>query len=317
VLVVDDSSTQREVLLALLRGRGFIAEGAASSLAGLSVLKAAVEEGEPYALLLIDTQMPDLPGCDVVRALRADQNLAPTRVIIISAQVDALSKAERASLQIAACLPKPVRQAELLRAIETTLQRRSVSDTAVIDSPARKLRGRVLVAEDNESNLVVARAQLERMGLEVIAASDGQQALDLLAEETVDLVLMDCQMPVLDGFAATMALREREALSGRHLPVIALTANAMKGDRERCKDAGMDEYLAKPYSGEELLTLLARWLPAERRKSAVPTPAVANAQPVAGASLPEPVAPLEQTAFDKICRPRGGMLWCARWSSPI
>ncbi|MBS1130124.1 MAG: Response regulator [Proteobacteria bacterium] len=308
VLVVDDSSTQREVLLALLRGRGFIAEGAASSLAGLSVLKAAVEEGEPYALLLIDTQMPDLPGCDVVRALRADQNLAPTRVIIISAQVDALSKAERASLQIAACLPKPVRQAELLRAIETTLQRRSVSDTAVIDSPARKLRGRVLVAEDNESNLVVARAQLERMGLEVIAAGDGQQALDILAEETVDLVLMDCQMPVLDGFAATMALREREAASGRHLPVIALTANAMKGDRERCKDAGMDEYLAKPYSGEELLTLLARWLPAERRKSAVPSPAVANAQPVAGASLPEPVAPLEQTAFDKIraLSPEGG-----------
>ena len=308
VLVVDDSATQREVLLALLRSYGFVAEAAASSLAGLAMLKAAVDEGEPYALLLIDLQMPDLPGGDVVRAVRADPHLAPTRVIIISALVDALSQAERASLQIAACLPKPVRQADLLRAIESTLQRRGTGEVPATDGPVRKLRGRVLVVEDNESNLVVARAQLERMGLEVIAAGDGQQALDLLAEEAVDLVLMDCQMPVLDGFAATRTLRQREAASGRHLPVIALTANAMTGDRERCKEAGMDEYLAKPYSGEELLALLVHWLPAERRKSAAPAPATANAHPVVSASLPEPVAPLELTAFDKIrvLSPEGG-----------
>jgi signal transduction histidine kinase/ActR/RegA family two-component response regulator len=129
-----------------------------------------------------------------------------------------------------------------------------------------KLRGRVLVAEDNESNQIVARAQLERMGLEVLTAGDGQQALDRLASETVDLVLMDCQMPVLDGYAATAALRQREAGSERHLPVIALTASAMQGDAERCMAAGMDDYLAKPYSAEALYPVLARWLPAERRQ---------------------------------------------------
>lgn len=100
-----------------------------------------------------------------------------------------------------------------------------------------------------------------------MAVGDGRQALDILAGEAVDLVLMDCQMPELDGFAATAALREREAGSDNHLPVIAVTANAMKGDRERCAAAGMDDYLAKPYTGEELLAVLARWLPAERRKA--------------------------------------------------
>jgi CheY-like chemotaxis protein/HPt (histidine-containing phosphotransfer) domain-containing protein/anti-sigma regulatory factor (Ser/Thr protein kinase) len=304
VLIVDDSATQREVLLSLLRGRGFVAEGAASSLAGLSMLKAAVSEGAPYALLLIDLQMPDLPGSDVVRALRADKNLAATRVIVISALTEALSKAERAGLQIAACLPKPLRQADLLRAIEMALQRRAATDASVLDSPAKRLRGRVLVAEDNESNLVVARAQLERMGLEVVTAGDGQQALDLLVGESVDLVLMDCQMPVLDGFAATMALREREAASGLHLPVIALTANAMKGDRERCREAGMDEYLAKPYTGEDLLAMLSRWLPAERRKPG----AVASAPPVVAPVPVQSVAALDPGAFDKIraLSPDGG-----------
>ncbi|MBS1140124.1 MAG: Response regulator [Proteobacteria bacterium] len=304
VLIVDDSTTQRDILLTLLRGRGFMSDGASSSLAGLSMLKAAAEKGEPYALLLIDLQMPDLSGSEVVRALRADEQLAKTRVIIISAEMDALSKAETASLQIAACLPKPVRQADLQRAIEAALYRRSSTDASAVNNPSRKLRGRVLIAEDNESNLVVARAQLERMGLEVITAGDGQQALDLLAGEVVDLVLMDCQMPVLDGFAATMALRERELPSGQHLPVIALTANAMKGDRERCRAAGMDEYLAKPYTGEELLALLARWLPAERRKSAVP----AIASPVAAGVEQEPVAALDPSAFDKIraLSPEGG-----------
>jgi CheY-like chemotaxis protein/HPt (histidine-containing phosphotransfer) domain-containing protein len=146
-----------------------------------------------------------------------------------------------------------------------------------------------LLAEDNESNLIVARAQLERLGLAVATACDGLQALDLLTTETVDLVLMDCQMPILDGFAATAALREREAGSGQRLPVIALTANAMKGDRERCMAAGMDDYLAKPYTGEALLAALARWLPTERRKPQVVATTLSGAK-----------APLDPAALEKI-----------------
>ena len=171
-----------------------------------------------------------------------------------------------------------------------------------------KLRGRVLVAEDNESNQIVARAQLERMGLEVLTAGDGQQALDRLANETVDLVLMDCQMPVLDGYAATAALRQREAGSERHLPVIALTASAMQGDAERCRAAGMDDYLAKPYSAEALYPVLARWLPAERRQ-----PGMASAGPRGGEGAgtrrqPPAAAAIDPAAFDKIraLSPAGG-----------
>ena len=170
-----------------------------------------------------------------------------------------------------------------------------------------KLRGRVLVAEDNESNLIVARAQLIRMGLEVLVAEDGQQAIDILASEAVDAVLMDCQMPVLDGYAATEIIRQREIATGRHLPVIALTANAMRGDRERCQAAGMDEYLAKPYSGDELLAVLARWLPAERRRPAQITPS-----PTVDKTRHEHLALLEpaidREAFEKIraLSPAGG-----------
>jgi signal transduction histidine kinase/HPt (histidine-containing phosphotransfer) domain-containing protein/ActR/RegA family two-component response regulator len=183
------------------------------------------------------------------------------------------------------------------------------STQAVGGGLPQKLRGRVLLAEDNESNQVVARAQLERIGLEVIVVGDGQQALDVLASEPVDLVLMDCQMPVLDGYSATEALRRREAGSDRRMPVIALTANAMKGDRERCQAAGMDEYLAKPYGGDELLALLARWLPAERRRAA---PADGVRRRLVDDPLPEtrlvPELAVDLGAFDKIraLAPAGG-----------
>jgi len=162
------------------------------------------------------------------------------------------------------------------------------------DSSVPRLRGRVLLAEDNESNQIVARTHLERFGLQVLVVNNGQQALDLLAQESFDLVLMDCQMPVLDGFTACAALRQREAESGvPHLPVVALTANAMRDDRERCLAAGMDDYLAKPYRGEEILAVLERWLPRERRKP----PALASGSAAQG--LP-PNHPVDPSAFEQL-----------------
>ena len=157
-----------------------------------------------------------------------------------------------------------------------------------------RLRGRVMLAEDNESNQIVARTHLERFGLQVLVVNNGQQALDLLAQESFDLVLMDCQMPVLDGFTACAALRHKEAESGApHLPVVALTANAMHDDRERCLAAGMDDYLAKPYRGEEILAVLERWLPRERRKPQTPVPGTA----VQGVPANHPVDP---SAFEQL-----------------
>ncbi|MDP3537667.1 MAG: ATP-binding protein [Azonexus sp.] len=135
------------------------------------------------------------------------------------------------------------------------------------DEVPKYLRGRVLIAEDNESNLLVAVTHLERFGLDICAVSDGQQALDRLAEERFDLLLMDCQMPVLDGFAATAAIRQRETVTGHRLPIVALTANAMQGDREHCLAVGMDDYLAKPFTGKEMFSVLSRWLALERRQA--------------------------------------------------
>jgi len=267
LLIVDDTPAHCDILMAQLTGRGFAVDLAASGVRALSMANAAMGDGEPYALLIVDMEMAELPGLDLIRALRTDGRLAATRVIAFSSAPETSQQLAEAGLAVAACLPKPLRQADLLNAIETALNRRESGDSGKAPAVGRKLRGRVLLAEDNESNLIVACAQLERIGLSVLTAGDGQQALDMLASEAVDLVLMDCQMPILDGFAATSALRQSEAGSGRHLPVVALTANAMKGDRERCVAAGMDGYLAKPYSGEELFAVLARWLPAERRKA--------------------------------------------------
>jgi signal transduction histidine kinase/CheY-like chemotaxis protein/HPt (histidine-containing phosphotransfer) domain-containing protein len=297
LLIVDDTPAHCEILLAQLRGRGFAVDTAVSGLRALAVAKAAKAEGEPYALLLVDMEMAEISGIDLLRALRADSRLTGTRVIVFSSAPDINHQLAQAGLTVAACLPKPLRQVELLRAIESALSRRDRIETPKKGMPSRKLRGRVLLAEDNESNLIVARAQLERLGLDVVTACDGQQALDLLASEAVDVVLMDCQMPILDGFAACSALREREAGSGQHLAVIALTANAMKGDRERCVAAGMDDYLAKPYTGEELLAVLARWLPAERRKSPLGGGGQSPARPE---NQSGDAAPLDPAALEKI-----------------
>lgn len=154
---------------------------------------------------------------------------------------------------------------------ETEMTSRRVDMPADMPPPP-VLRGRVLLAEDNESNQILARTHLESFGLQVVVVSDGQQAIDLLSSEQFDLVLMDCQMPVVDGFSACAELRRREARDDQpRLPVVALTANAMRDDRGRCLAAGMDDYLAKPYRGEEILAVLERWLPRERRKASPAT----------------------------------------------
>ncbi len=162
------------------------------------------------------------------------------------------------------------------------------------EPPVARLRGKVLLAEDNESNQIVARTHLERFGLQVLLVGNGQQALELLGSERFDLVLMDCQMPVVDGFAACAELRDRERRGGMpRVPVVALTANAMRDDRARCMAAGMDDYLAKPYRGDEMLAVLERWLPKERRKSSHVPPAVSGSDGDAG-------RPIDPAAFDQL-----------------
>ena len=291
LLLVDDNPTNRDILLSQICREGYQVDSASSGLEALSGMRSAIDAGEPYGLLVIDLEMPDFSGLDVVRAVRLDSRFAPMRVIFLSGSQEGISEAECASLDVAACLAKPVRQSELLAVIEAAISRRSLPVSGPVGERQR-LRGRVLVVEDNESNLIVASTHLERAGLDVRTAANGRLALELLAVENFDLVLMDCQMPELDGFSATIALREREFDSGRRIPVVALTANAMQGDRERCVAAGMDDYLTKPYSGEQMLAVLKRWLPVERRQSLSSAPQQAFPTPR------EP--PLDLAALDKV-----------------
>lgn len=289
LLLVDDNQTNREIMLAQAQSRGFDVAAASSGIEAISLLRAAARAGEPFALVLLDLNMPGLPGVQVASTIRGDEQLKAIRIVVLSSSLDLVDDSDLERLDISACLVKPVRQIELFQTIAAALGRRGIRRGKSASTSRPRLRGHVLLAEDNESNLIVARAHLEKAGLRVYAVSDGQQALDVLALQTFDLVLMDCQMPLVDGFAATRLLRQREAGSGLHLPVVALTANAMPGDRQRCMAAGMDDYLPKPYSGEEMAAVLQRWLPAERRQAALNE-----------AEVSVPVPPLDPAALDKI-----------------
>lgn len=293
MLVVDDNQTSLDVMLGQARKKGFDVGAAGSGVEALARLRESAEAGEPFSVVLLDLHMPGLPGLHVASAIRSDERLKATRIVVLSSSVELIAREDQARLDISACLVKPVRQAELFEAIELALSRRAVRAGSKVSAIPPRLRGRVLIAEDNESNLIVARAHLERAGVKVSTVSDGRQALEMLADERFDLVLMDCQMPLLDGFEATRLLRQREQGSGLHLPVVALTANAMPGDRARCMEAGMDDYLTKPYSGDEMLAILQRWLPAERRQLTVDS------------TEPDPenvviASPLDPSALDKI-----------------
>lgn len=266
MLVVDDHALSADIMARQLRSRGWLVDALYSGVSALAALRSAVAEGEPYDLVLLDMAMPGLDGLAVARAMRGEPELAKTRIIMLASSVVMIGRQEQAGLQVAACLAKPMRQAQLFKAVESVLHNEVQAAELVEENALPRLRGHVLLVEDNESNLVVARAYLERAGLSVTIAMDGEAALVALGEGVFDLVLMDCQMPGMDGFEATRRLRALEAESGAHLPVVALTANVMQGDRERCFEAGMDDYLGKPYTGDEMIQVLRRWLPLERRR---------------------------------------------------
>jgi len=263
LLVVDDNARSREILSQLCRFLVSSVDSCADGRTALDALRRAATQGRPFDLLLLDMSLPDMDGRAIAHAVRADPILAEMPIILLLSANDLLPANELAQLRIAAGLSKPVRREDLRQAIATVFDPASRALPAA-PAPAEDIRysGRVLLAEDNETNQIVARAWLEKLGLDVRSVDNGQAALRAIEREHFDLVLMDCQMPQLDGFATTAELRRREAGQARRLPVIALTANAMEGDRERCLQAGMDAYLAKPYSGHDIARAIARWLPA-------------------------------------------------------
>jgi PAS domain S-box-containing protein len=261
-LVVDDSATNRRILGEMLRCFGMRPTLAESGIAALQCLK---QDQGAFAVILTDLDMPDMDGFTLVEQLRQSPELAGKAKVMILPSAGQRGEAVRCQeLGVDAYLTKPVSQSELFEAISRVLGRPEAQpDSAALIGrhavPQGTTRLRVLLAEDNAVNQRIASRLLEKQGHHVTLAPNGRQALAALDREHFDVVLMDVQMPEMDGFEATAAIRARERHTGSHLPIIAMTAHAMQGDRERCLAAGMDSYIAKPISARELIELLERF----------------------------------------------------------
>ncbi|WP_457328692.1 response regulator [Rhizobacter sp. P5_C2] len=272
-LVVDDNASARDVIAAMIGALGLTADTAVDGRDALRRLERADADDEPYDLLLLDWKMPGMDGMECARLLSrsAGRRHPLPMVLMLTAfsRADAQQRLVEQALAVSALLTKPVTPSTLLDACSKALGLAVHHPTRLVqreEDLARHRAGlsgaRILLVEDNPINQELALEVLRRAGLVVSVANDGQEALDMLEGEQFDGVLMDCQMPVLDGFAATRALRLQPRL--RDLPVIAMTANAMVGDREKVLAAGMNDHIAKPIKVEEMFATLARWVrPAE------------------------------------------------------
>ena len=275
ILVVDDNPTNRRIIrYHLERGTHVVVEAECGHDA-LAVLRAATAVGEPFDMAVLDYQMPEMDGLELAGAIKADAALERVALALLTSVGGLLRSAEVRARGFAACMNKPVRPADLLTCIADVASGRAgsarrqrveaaTSEESLLDAVARA-RARILVVEDNVVNQKVLVRQLQKMGFHCEVASDGLEAMHSLEQIPFDLVLMDCQMPRLDGYEATRMLREKETQQpelGR-LPIVAITANAMDEDRQRCLDAGMDDYLSKPIQYDRLLAAMERWLSAE------------------------------------------------------
>jgi two-component system, sensor histidine kinase and response regulator len=266
VLVVDDNATNRQILLKMLTNWHTNPTAVESGARAITALREAQGLGRIYPLILLDAQMPEMDGFALAEYIKRNPDWQTATIMMLSSAGQRGDAKRCRDLGVAAYLTKPVRQDELLDAILTALGTRPTKETSPALVTRHSLREisnhlRILLVEDNAVNQVLAARLLEKRGHSVIVAGNGKEALAVLEKQSFDLVFMDVQMPEMDGLEATAAIREKEKISGNHLAVIAMTAHAMVGDRERCLAAGMDDYLTKPIRPEELTGLLARYLP--------------------------------------------------------
>jgi signal transduction histidine kinase/DNA-binding response OmpR family regulator len=278
LLAVDDNPTNRLILCQQVRSWGCRADEAASGPEALALLAAAAES-DPFGLVLLDMQMPDMDGAQLAALIRADPRLAHLPLVLVSSMGALRGGSEAArAMGFDAALTKPVCRRTLLETVTTALDgRRSASQArAASGPPPAKLR--VLVAEDNAVNREVLLQMLSRLGCRADVVASGRAAVEATGRERYDVVLMDIQMPEMDGFQATAEIRRRERPGAPPLPIVALTAHALGVTRERCLAAGMTDYLAKPVRFDDLRNRLAEWR--ERMRSA-PAPDVAVAAPAA------------------------------------
>jgi CheY-like chemotaxis protein len=265
VLVVDDNNTNRQIVERQIANWGISSASACSGAEALATLREGIG-GAPFEVAILDLAMPGMDGLMLAQLIKTDPAIAATRLLMMSS-IGSRGEVGADTAPIEAWLTKPVKQSQLFDSLAALMS----ADLAVVERPARTIlpedplrasrqRFRVLVAEDNQINQEVAKHQLCRLGYCPELVASGAEALEALAREPFSLVLMDCMMPELDGFAATAELRRREDGTGTHTIVVAMTANAMEGDREKCLAAGMDDYLGKPVQLHELTAVLDHWL---------------------------------------------------------
>ncbi len=310
LLVADDNPTNREVLREQLSAWKLAGDFVADGAAALQSLHAAADEGRPYQLALLDMKMPEMNGLDVARVIKADPRIAGTAVILLTSVDDEPEAASLAAAGVSARLIKPVRQSRLFEAIVDALAwekpahelGHSQGLAPGAQNPPSSTRGaRILLAEDHEVNQEVAREILTCEGYQCDTVCNGRLALEALRRTAYDIVLMDCQMPEMDGLEATRLIRQDEAAGRRtasglaRIPIIALTANAFRGDREACLEAGMDAHVSKPVSRTELIRTLEAFLLHQAPPAAAPeAPASVAPVPAASSELFDPAALLER-----------------------
>ncbi len=262
-LVVDDNATNRRILRQQLLSWGVEAVEAADGFQALELALMAAQDGRAFNLGVIDLNMPGMDGIELARALKTDPATAKTMLFLLSSSGHRLEAAESHLTGFAASLTKPVRSSELFDCLITSLNSGSASETtatAATEGPEpAKVAGTILLVEDNKVNQLVGSKVLEKMGYAFSIANNGVEAVSAFQSGGYDAILMDCQMPEMDGYEATAAIRQLEGSDG-HIPIIAMTAAAMEGDRERCMAAGMDDFITKPVRLEAVSTVLERWV---------------------------------------------------------
>jgi len=270
ILVVDDFVANRQLVVALLSGWGCRPVEAPNAEAALRLLREAAAAGDPFDAALLDMQMPDTDGLTLGRQIKADPLVAKTALVMMTSLGQQGDARNAHGVGFAAYLTKPVRHQQLHDCLALALGRPSdpgvqatlITRHTIAETQSKRSRIRVLLAEDNAVNQHVALAMLRKIGYQADAVKNGREVLAALDGASYDLVLMDCQMPEMDGYEATRKIR-RLTTAARDIPIIALTANAMEGDRTQCLAAGMNGYIAKPVTAGAIADVLERWLPSK------------------------------------------------------
>jgi two-component system sensor histidine kinase/response regulator len=267
VLGIDDNATNRKVLTKMVEGFGCRIETASSGSKGIEMLRNAHREGDPFHIVLLDMQMPGMDGEQTAREIKSDPVARETQIIILTSMGQRGDAARLEALGCAAYLLKPVKQQMLYDTLLAVIARTGSEQPRLVTrhliSEQKRQGLRILLAEDNPINQKLAIILLQKAGYSVDAVENGQHALEKVQSEHYNAVLMDVQMPDMDGFEATRRIRQWEAGQGSHLPIIAMTAHALKGDRELCLEAGMDDYVTKPLEPKVLFNALDRWTQTE------------------------------------------------------